>query len=101
MTYHSRSHAPIRFTCRCGKALKAPERLAGKGSRCPACGADVMVPDPAELLADDDFKLKPRAPEHNQHPQIVFASVEEDSAATLVRRGGSRTWPTLSASAGL
>ncbi len=33
----------IRLTCPCGRALKAPDKLAGKESRCPACGAAVRV----------------------------------------------------------
>jgi hypothetical protein len=54
----------IRFVCRCGRALKAPVRLAGSGCRCPACGADVVVPE--------------RACNH----RIVFASLPDDSAPT-------------------
>src|SRR5262245_37810390 len=54
----------IRFVCRCGKVLKAPARLAGKGSRCPACGTDVVVPE--------------RARNH----RIVFASLPDDSPPT-------------------
>ena len=34
----------IRFTCKCGRSLKAPDTLAGKESRCPACGLGVVVP---------------------------------------------------------
>jgi hypothetical protein len=54
----------IRFTCRCGKALKAPARLAGKGSRCPACAVDVIVP------------------ERPSNPPVVFASLPDDSVPT-------------------
>ncbi len=44
----------IRFHCTCGKVLKAPEKLAGKASRCPACAADVVVPQPASVLAGSE-----------------------------------------------
>ena len=30
--------------CDCGKALKAPDALAGKKAKCPDCGAVVLVP---------------------------------------------------------
>lgn len=32
--------------CDCGKALKAPDALAGKKAKCPDCGAVVAVPNP-------------------------------------------------------
>src|SRR5580765_5203332 len=44
-------HAMIRFSCACGRSLKAPEELAGKKSRCPACAAAVVVPQPAMVFA--------------------------------------------------
>lgn len=31
--------------CDCGKALKAPDALAGKKAKCPDCGAVVLVPN--------------------------------------------------------
>lgn len=34
----------IRFDCTCGKSLKAAAKLAGKNSRCPACGVNIIVP---------------------------------------------------------
>ena len=42
---------PIRVTCRCGKRLTAPDSVAGKNGKCPACGAVFLVPQasaPAE-----------------------------------------------------
>src|SRR5258707_2801279 len=41
----------IRFSCDCGRSLKAPETLAGKKSRCPACAAAVVVPQLALMFA--------------------------------------------------
>jgi hypothetical protein len=66
----------IRFACRCGKALKAPERLAGKGSRCPECGADVVVPERAGS------------------PRIVFASLPDDFASTEAESTQQELSPT-------
>jgi hypothetical protein len=34
----------IRFACQCGKRLQAPERMAGRTKKCPACGYSVEVP---------------------------------------------------------
>ena len=34
--------------CDCGKALKAPDALAGKKAKCPDCGAVVAVPKVSE-----------------------------------------------------
>lgn len=36
--------------CDCGKALKAPDALAGKKAKCPDCGAVVAVPNAAEEM---------------------------------------------------
>ncbi|MEZ6065910.1 MAG: PrsW family glutamic-type intramembrane protease [Planctomycetaceae bacterium] len=50
----------IRFQCPgCDNTLKVPERLAGRKGKCPACGAEVSVPDlatafEAELAAFAD-----------------------------------------------
>ena len=55
---------PISVKCTdCGKALKAPDELAGKKAKCPDCGAIVPVPravmdaeeirDPPSNVADD------------------------------------------------
>jgi hypothetical protein len=54
----------VRFACRCGRALKAPARLAGNGSRCPACGTNVIVPEPA------------------RNHRIVFASLPDEHTPT-------------------
>lgn len=36
--------------CDCGKALKAPDALAGKKAKCPDCGAVVAVPNASEEM---------------------------------------------------
>jgi hypothetical protein len=36
---------PITVSCPCGKKLTAPDDLAGKRAKCPACGEAVNVPD--------------------------------------------------------
>lgn len=34
----------IHFACQCGKRLQAPQRMAGRHTKCPACGFSVEVP---------------------------------------------------------
>lgn len=46
--------------CDCGKALKAPDALAGKKAKCPDCGAVVVVPSP-----DGPIELSGVRPETN------------------------------------
>ncbi len=36
--------------CDCGKALKAPDALAGKKAKCPDCGAVVAVPNASQEI---------------------------------------------------
>jgi membrane associated rhomboid family serine protease len=37
----------IRFTCRCGQAIRTPIRYAGRFAKCPACGARLQIPEPS------------------------------------------------------
>lgn len=67
----------IRFSCACGRSLKAPEKLAGKKSRCPACAAVVVVPQLALVFAGHE-------PSDDSPP-------EESFVAPLPRTGQS-TW---------
>lgn len=48
----------IRFSCGCGRSLKAPERLAGKKSRCPSCAAAVVVPQLALVFAGREMPVE-------------------------------------------
>jgi hypothetical protein len=43
---------PISITCQCGKKLKAPDKLAGKKVKCPACQHLLAVPDSPEVIED-------------------------------------------------
>lgn len=40
--------------CDCGKALKAPDALAGAKAKCPDCGAVVLVPSTSDGFHDVD-----------------------------------------------
>ena len=57
---------PISVKCSdCGKALKAPDALAGKKAKCPDCGAIVPIPkaalDAEEIRDEPVAKPKPNA----------------------------------------
>jgi hypothetical protein len=89
----------IRFRCDCGKSLKAPEKLAGKTSRCPACIAVVVVPQLALVFAghgsDED-----RPPEETfaiAAPSTWVPSPQEQGdpnyVPTMIRTRGSGARP--------
>lgn len=42
--------------CDCGKALKAPDALAGKKAKCPDCGAIVAVPNPHGIVESNGVR---------------------------------------------
>ncbi len=56
--------------CDCGKALKAPETLAGKKAKCPDCGAVVSVPNASEQVAANGGRR-----------ETNFDELEDDNAA--------------------
>ena len=44
---HPLTATKIQVECICGAVLKAPAALAGKNAKCPKCGEEVRVPEPA------------------------------------------------------
>ena len=48
---------PLIVACACGKKLKAPDHLAGKKIRCPACQASLTIPD-AEVQEFDNLEVE-------------------------------------------
>ncbi len=38
----------VRFTCECGKELQAKEEYAGRQTKCPECGRNMVIPGPGE-----------------------------------------------------
>src|SRR5688572_25831458 len=62
----------IKFSCKCGKHLRARETLAGKRSVCPACGELVGVPS--------------LQPTHRGTPAAPLSAAEK---AKLGRPGGA------------
>lgn len=84
----------IRFTCPCGKKLKAPASAAGKVVTCPGCGRPLPVPaspEPAEPPADAEevvYQPDPPAPdEPDKEPSAdrVPLDLEDDPDDEPVR----------------
>jgi membrane associated rhomboid family serine protease len=38
----------VRFSCACGKSIKAPARMAGARGKCPRCGETIRVPSKSD-----------------------------------------------------
>ena len=49
----------IEFKCECGKTLRAPDNMAGKQARCPACQSAVLIPEALALLHEEDDAQAP------------------------------------------
>lgn len=79
---------PIPVACQCGKQVNAPDNLAGKRVKCPACGNPLVIPaapvapasplgqDPGlgGMLAEEGMSETPRCPqcEENLKPGAVL-----------------------------
>jgi hypothetical protein len=61
---------PILVACQCGGSFQAPDNLAGKRVKCPACGGDLAVPAP---LTEEDAALVDWF-----SSEITHSKVEED-----------------------
>ncbi len=50
----------IRVVCGCGRVFKAEVRHSGKRTRCPACGANLVIgPTPASSVSEGDREKAP------------------------------------------
>lgn len=81
----------IRIRCDyCGRALKAPDRAAGKTAPCPGCGAPLTLPHPESpetpVAEPDDDAIQAPAFQEPAYSRPVPHSEE-----TIVRRPPSRT----------
>ena len=52
---------PIVVECGCGKRFKAQDAHAGKRTKCPTCGADLLIPKVAQATAAA-VSIPPRKP---------------------------------------
>jgi hypothetical protein len=57
---------PIEFSCPCGRAFAVNDEFAGKKTRCPACKAALVVPQPA---ADEDAAFEMLAADGDAIPE--------------------------------
>src|SRR5690349_5915337 len=65
----------ISFSCECGQALQAREEHAGRRTRCPKCGRDVMIPA-IEPAPEPPRPLRPEAV--SRRPRRDVSHLEED-----------------------
>ncbi len=72
----------IAFTCACGKALRARDEVAGKKTRCPQCGAILLIPEPQAT----GYELEQPDPP----PQPVRQRLDDDAAFRPPPRAGAR-----------
>jgi hypothetical protein len=72
----------IRFPCTCGKSLKAPDKLAGNQSRCPACRATIVVPRLALVLSGGE---QSEAEESSPDNSAVYALASEPPSEFVPR----------------
>jgi WD40 repeat protein len=88
--------------CSCGKSYQVEEKYAGKRTRCPACGAVLVVPDLSDegadlvpLDEDDQKSAMPAAPQKESDQKTPYALAsgpgeEADDVATAF--GGTGVW---------
>lgn len=63
----------IQFQCQCGKLMKTADESAGKRGKCPACGAVIMIPEPAAPATAPTSRKPPvrRQPSGTRPPAAV------------------------------
>ncbi|TXT22372.1 MAG: RDD domain-containing protein, partial [Planctomycetota bacterium] len=78
----------------CGKALKAPDALAGKKAKCPDCGA--IVPVPRAVLDAEEITDKPpplpksKAKVANDEDEPDFEDIADDEADAPADKSAQR-----------
>jgi len=74
---------PIQVNCsKCGKGLKAPDALAGKKAKCPACGAVVDIPLQEEEVIDAELADLP-SPSQESAGSDLGSLLDETAAYEL------------------
>src|SRR6516225_7069154 len=67
----------IAFSCECGQQLQAKEEHAGRRTRCPKCGRDVMIPS-IETAPAPEPPLRPEAVTRRPRPDVSHLDDEDD-----------------------
>jgi len=71
---------PIEVNCdKCGKSLKAPDSMAGKKAKCPACAAVLTVPQNEEILDAEIVEPEYEAPQEQPYAGLGDLLDEENS----------------------
>jgi hypothetical protein len=73
----------IDFECPCGKKLKSKDEYAGKRTKCPLCGAGLLVPQPAALVAAAAAAAVNRAANANLEPEAPLAIDMTESSVKI------------------
>ena len=76
----------IAFACACGQQLQARDEHAGRRTRCPKCGRDVMIPS-IEPAREAEVPLRPEAVTgRRRRPDISHLEEEDDWEERRPRR---------------
>ncbi|QDT27947.1 hypothetical protein Enr10x_32840 [Gimesia panareensis] len=61
-SYQVGQNMVVRFKCKCGKSLKAPDEYIGKKVSCSKCDQVMRVPEKEDSLSESEEKPKKRVP---------------------------------------
>jgi hypothetical protein len=75
----------ISFSCECGQQLQAKEEHAGRRTRCPKCGSDVMIPS-IEPAPEPEPPPRPEAVTRRPRPDVRHPDEDDDWAERRPRR---------------
>lgn len=77
----------IEFDCsRCGKPLFAQDQFAGRGIKCPGCGADQTIPSPAGQAPPEPQAQQPQPRRFAVPPGALHTGTILDTTMTALRR---------------
>jgi hypothetical protein len=90
----------IRFSCKCGKGLKAPDEYIGKKVACSKCNNIMKVPEQDQTVTAEKKSKRPAATFHDQQVSLPPLS-EIRSKAEILAEKSSEPSPEESASSNL
>jgi hypothetical protein len=77
----------IQLSCGCGKKYQVPDEYAGKRTKCKACGAVHVVPEPepiaAEVVEEDEEVITAAVAEEDETEVIPAVAAEEDDPEVI------------------
>ena len=75
----------LSFSCECGQQLQAKEEHAGRRTRCPKCGRDVMIPS-IEAAPEPEPAPRPEAVARRPRPDVSHLDEDDDEEREEPRR---------------